>query len=212
MNTAVSVLLCLLTGYFIGSLSPAFFVGKFRGYDVRTSGSLNAGASNTVIMAGKLAGVAVALLDIFKAAAAWKLCEHLFPSLPTAGILGGVSAILGHMYSVFLRFRGGKGLACLGGVILAWDPRSFLLLLGVAILIGLLSNYVCVVTVSMSVIWPAYFGLMTGFWLGAALLAVPAAPIFCKHLVNFRRIRTGEELRLSYLWKKDAELKRIGRQ
>ena len=116
------------------------------------------------------------------------------------------------MYSVFLRFRGGKGLACLGGVILAWDPRSFLLLLGVAILIGLLSNYVCVVTVSMSVIWPAYFGLMTGFWLGAALLAVPAAPIFCKHLVNFRRIRTGEELRLSYLWKKDAELKRIGRQ
>ena len=114
------------------------------------------------------------------------------------------------MYPVFLRFHGGKGLACLGGVILAYDPKTFLLMLLVALLIGLASNYVCIVTVSMSLIFPAYYGYVTALWLGAAILAVPAAPIFIKHIENFRRIKTGQELRLSFLWNKNRELRRIG--
>ena len=55
------------------------------------------------------------------------------------------------------------------------------------------------------------FTYVSYFWLGAAILAVPSVPIFCKHLVNFRRIRTGEELRLSFLWDREKELRRIGR-
>ena len=210
MNILLQTLACLLLGYLLGSLSPSFLAGKLRGYDVRESGSGNAGASNTVILVGRFAGLIVALLDILKAACAWWLCAALFPELRLSGILGGVSAILGHMFPLWLRFHGGRGLACLGGVILAYDWRTLLLMLAVAVAIGIVTNYVAVATVSMSVIWPVYYGLRTAFWLGAGVLLVPAVPIFLRHLVNFRRIRKGEELRLRYLWRKDEELQRIG--
>ena len=210
MSILLQVLACLLTGYLLGSLSPSFLAGRLRGYDVRESGSGNAGASNTVILVGRFAGLIVALLDILKAACAWWLCAALFPELRLSGILGGVGAILGHMFPLWLRFHGGKGLACLGGVILAYDWRTLLLMLAVAVAIGIVTNYVAVATVSMSVIWPVYYGLRTAFWLGAGVLLVPAVPIFLRHLVNFRRIRKGEELRLRYLWRKDEELQRIG--
>lgn len=206
----VSVLLCLALGYFIGGFSPSFLVGKVKGFDIRREGSHNAGATNTMLIAGKAAGVLVALLDILKAACAWWLCVWLFPGLELAGILGGVACILGHMYPLFLGFRGGKGLACMGGVVLAYNFKTFLLMLGVAILIGLLTNYVCVVTSSMAAVWPLYFGVHTGNWLGTAVLLIPLLPIVLKHAENFRRIPEGKELRLSYLWDKEAELLRIG--
>ena len=83
------ILCCLLLGYLLGSLNPSFVVGKLSGYDVCEDGSGNAGASNTVILVGKLAGFVVALLDILKAACAWWLCAAMFPPLRLAGILEG---------------------------------------------------------------------------------------------------------------------------
>ena len=210
MILAGKLAVCILLGYLLGSVSPSFLIGKLRGYDVRKSGSGNAGASNTVIMAGKLAGLFVALLDILKAAGSWWLCAALFPELAVAGPLAGVSCLLGHLYPVFLRFRGGRGLACLGGLALATSPKTLLILFGVALLIAVLTNYICVVTVTMSVVVPVYYWFLTGFLLGALILAVPVVPIFLKHLINFRRIREGKELRLSYVFNKQKELDRIG--
>ena len=161
-------------------------------------------------MAGKLAGVLVALLDIFKAALSWRLCQALFPQFALAGILGGVACILGHMFPVLLHFCGGKGLACIGGVVLAYDPATFLIMLAITCVIGFATNYIAIATVSIAAIWPVYYGVTTGFWAGAAVLAVPFVPILLRHMTNFRRIRAGEELRLNFLWKKDSELERIG--
>lgn len=209
-KTALCALACVAAGYFTGCINPAFIIGRIKGYDVRSSGSKNAGASNTVIMAGKLAGVLVALLDIFKAALSWRLCQALFPQFALAGILGGVACILGHMFPVFLHFCGGKGLACIGGVVLAYDPVTFLIMLAITCVIGFATNYIAIATVSIAAIWPVYYGVTTGFWAGAAVLAVPFVPILLRHVTNFRRIRAGEELRLNFLWKKDSELERIG--
>lgn len=209
-KTALCALACVAAGYFTGCINPAFIIGRIKGYDVRSSGSKNAGASNTVIMAGKLAGVLVALLDIFKAALSWRLCQALFPQFALAGILGGVACILGHMFPVFLHFCGGKGLACIGGVVLAYDPATFLIMLAITCVIGFATNYIAIATVSIAAIWPVYYGVTTGFWAGAAVLAVPFVPILLRHMTNFRRIRAGEELRLNFLWKKDSELERIG--
>ena len=211
-NTAGAVILSVLIGYAFGCISPSFLIGKLHGIDVREEGSGNAGASNTVIMVGKMAGLTVALLDILKSALAWWICAMLFPGFAVAGPIAGSAAIVGHIFPVTLHFHGGKGLACIGGVVLAYSPRALLVLLGVALLIGIVTRYVAVVTVSMSVIWPLYYGLVTSLWLGAAILAVPALPIFCKHVENFRRMKTGEELRLSFLWNRKAELARIGRE
>lgn len=209
-KTALCALACVAAGYFIGCINPAFIIGRIKGYDVRSSGSKNAGASNTVIMAGKLAGVLVALLDIFKAALSWRLCQALFPQFALAGILGGVACILGHMFPVFLHFCGGKGLACIGGVVLAYDPATFLIMLAITCVIGFATNYIAIATVSIAAIWPVYYGVTTGFWAGAAVLAVPFVPILLRLMTNFRRIRAGKELRLNFLWKKDSELERIG--
>jgi len=200
---------CIVLGYMLGCLSPAYVMGKKHGYDVRESGSHNAGASNVVIIAGKWAGFKVALLDIAKAALAWKLSQRWFVYLRLAGVLGGTACIIGHMYPVTLGFRGGKGLACLGGVCLAYSPKVLMAMLTVAIAIALISNYISVATVCMSVIFPAYYGIATGDSLGGFILALPAIPIFIKHMENFRRIRRGEELKMSYLWKKEEELARI---
>ena len=105
MNTFEKILACLLLGYCLGSISPSYLIGKLRGFDVRQRGSGNAGASNTVILVGKAAGFFVALLDVLKASCSWWICAALFPELRLAGILGGVAAILGHMFPAWLHFR-----------------------------------------------------------------------------------------------------------
>ena len=209
-NMLGNILVCILIGYFAGSISPSYIIGRIKGFDIREQGSKNAGASNTLIMVGKLAFVFVAVFDIFKAWFSFWLCRRLFPEMELAGIIGGVSCVLGHIYPVFLHFHGGKGFACLAGLCLAYSPKTLLLMFFIALTIALVSNYVCIVTSLMSVIFPVYYGITTHSLLGALILAVPIIPIFSKHMINFRRIKSGDELRLSYLWKKDAELHRLG--
>ena len=115
------VMMCIVIGYTLGNFNPSYLIGKSKGYDARKDGSGNPGASNAFILAGKWAFVLTALLDIFKAFLACRICRHLFPTLPVAEAIAGVSCIIGHMYPVLLKFQGGKGLASLGGVILSWN-------------------------------------------------------------------------------------------
>ena len=206
-----AVLGCCVIGYLLGNINPAFLFARLKGYDPRVDGSGNAGASNAFILAGKTAFFATAILDILKAFLACRLCRSLFPSLPVAEQIGGVSCILGHMFPAALRFRGGKGLASLGGVILSWDWRAFLALLALAILIAFLTNYICFVAPTMSLLFPALYYIRTRYLPAALVLLIPAIPIFFKHAENIRRIREGTEVRMSYLWNKDGELKRTGR-
>ena len=208
---AEAVLGCCIIGYLLGNINPAFLFAKRKGYDPRVDGSGNAGASNAFILAGTLAFFATAILDILKAFLACRLCRYLFPSLPVAEQIGGVACILGHMFPAALRFRGGRGLASLGGAILSWDWRFFLALLALAILIAFLTNYICFVAPTIALLFPALYYARTRFWPAALVLLVPVIPVFCKHLENFRRIREGTEVRMSYLWDKDAELRRTGR-
>ena len=210
MNLGTQAFSSILLGYLLGSLSPAYLVGRVRGYDVRRSGSGNAGASNTVIMAGKGLGLLVALADIAKAAVAWKLCRWLFPALRLAGLIGGVAALYGHMFPFYLRFHGGKGLACLGGICLAYDWRFLLGLLLVALVIAFVTNYVSVTTCIMCLVVPLCYWLLTRDTQGAVIWTLPAPVMIFKHRTNFRRIRAGEELRFRFLWKRKEELERIG--
>ena len=205
-----AVLGCCVIGYLLGNINPAFLFARLKGYDPRVDGSGNAGASNAFILAGKTAFFATAILDILKAFLACRLCRCLFPSLPVAEQIGGVACILGHMFPAALRFRGGKGLASLGGVILSWDWRAFLALLALAILIAFLTNYICFVAPTMSLLFPALYYIRTRYLPAALVLLIPAIPIFFKHAENIRRIREGTEVRMSYLWNKDGELKRTG--
>ena len=206
------VLACVLIGYLLGSINPAYLIVRRKGYDVREEGSGNAGASNALIIAGKAAFLTVVVLDILKAWASCRICRGLFPTLTAAEQIGGAACVMGHLFPATLGFRGGKGLACQGGVVLSWSWKWFLLLLGAAILLAVVTKYVCFVSPSLSVTYPLIFWWRTGFLTGALVLLMPALPIILKHLENFRRIRSGQEARLSFLWNRDAELERLGRK
>lgn len=205
------VFTCILLGYLLGNFSPAFLFGKTKGYDIREEGSGNVGATNVFLLVGKYAFFMTAILDIFKAFASWKICQLLFPDLVTAGPLAGAACIFGHLYPVILRFKGGKGLASLGGVVLAWSWKWFLMLLAAAIIIAFATRYVCLVAPTMSLVFPACFCWQTHLLASTLILLVPSIPIFYKHWENFVRIREGTEMRTSFLWNKEAELKRIGK-
>lgn len=112
-------------GYLIGCISPSYLIGRKKGYDVRTSGSCNAGASNTVIMAGKAAGIFVALFDILKATAACKLGAVLLPELEYAWQITGVSCVVGHMFRCFWAFAAARALPASAAWCLRTAPRSF---------------------------------------------------------------------------------------
>ena len=209
---AIQIILCILIGYVLGNISPSFFLAWRKGYDARVDGSGNAGASNAYILAGKSAFFITAILDILKAFIACRVCRGLFETLPVAEQIGGVACILGHMYPAALRFKGGKGLASLGGVILSWNWKTFLILLALAAVIAFVTNYVCFVAPTMAALFPALFYWRTQDLPAALILLIPFLPILLKHMENFRRIREGKEVRMRFMWDRAGELKRIGRE
>ena len=101
---------CGLIWYFIGTINPSYFIAKRRGFDIRTKGSGNAGASNALILFGKLLGIICALLDIAKAYLAILLTEALFPEFRYAYAITGVACVIGHIFPFYMKFKGGKGL------------------------------------------------------------------------------------------------------
>lgn len=197
-------------GYAIGNINPAYVLGLRKGYDIRKKGSGNAGATNLMLLEGKKAGAFVMTFDISKAAVSVGLSRSLFPKLRSAGELAGAGCIFGHMYPALMNFRGGKGLACLGGVILAFGVHDFLLTLFLESVLLMATRYLCLVPITASVFYPVYHGIMSGNWEGAAILGTVALPIFKKHRENLERIKEGKELKVDFLWDKDNELERIG--
>ncbi len=200
---------CIILGYLIGGINPAYLIGKRRGFDIRKRGSGNAGASNAVIVMGKRIGVLSAFFDIFKSFLTVRLSTWLFPNFAYAVVLSGVSCILGHMYPVFMGFRGGKGLACLGGMILAYDWTFFVALLSSELILVLIVDYICVVPITASIIFPVVYALRTKSLVGTLVLLISTLFILIKHVENLKRIRKGTEAHFSFLWKRDQEIERL---
>lgn len=204
------VILCFVFGYLIGGINPAYIIGRRSGFDIRSRGSGNAGASNVIILKGKKLGAFVALFDIFKAYFAVILGRHMAPTFFFAGELAGAAAILGHIYPVGMRFRGGKGLACLGGMILALNWKLFIAMLLSEIILLAVTKYLCYVPITASVFFPILHAYKLGSFLPVFIFLPVAATMVYKHMENLRRIKNGEEVRISFLWNRDEELARIG--
>ncbi len=200
---------CLLIGYLIGMLNPAYIIARIHGFDIRERGSKNAGASNALLLFGKLRGAFCAAFDIAKAALAVWLTRSLFPGDSLVFAVTATACILGHIFPFYMKFRGGKGLACLAGTILAYDLRVFGIMLACELVVALATNYICFVPMSASVVFPFVYGCMTRDVRGVLLLLTVAIVVLLRHGENIRRIRAGQELRLSYLWNKEKETARM---
>jgi glycerol-3-phosphate acyltransferase PlsY len=200
---------CVLMGYLTGTLNPAYLTARLKGVDIKKKGSGNAGASNALILFGKAVGVLCALFDMAKAALIIRLALRLFPDTPHVFALTAAACILGHIFPFYMKFRGGKGLACLGGAILAYHPPAFAVMLTLEIVIVMVTKYICFVPITASVLFAILYGVLERDPVGGAVLAAVCVVIFCKHVENLRRIRAGSELRISYLWNRDGEIERL---
>ena len=210
MNKALVVLICIGIGYFIGTINPSFFIAKLKGFDIRQKGSRNAGASNALILFGKVTGVLCALFDIFKSCLAIELASKIiFPEFDLAFAITGTAAVLGHMFPFYMKFKGGKGTATLGGMILVMDWRIFLILLALEIVLVLVTDYLCFMPITACVIFPILYGIYSGIWSGAAIILLTTAAILYKNIDNIKKILNKTEMHLSYLWNKNKELERI---
>ena len=216
------IILCVLFGYLLGTINPAYILGKIRGLDIRQSGSENAGASNALLLLGKSAAIFSAAFDITKAAAAYLLAPLLFKDLLLAAEIAGGYAVIGHIFPFHMKFRGGKGTACLGGLLLAIDWRLLLILLAIEIAVVICTDYLCVAPITVAIVFPVIYGTLgkdgfdlllhaQGGWWGAAVLGLAMLAILFAHFKNIKRILIGTELHLSYVWSpnKDAELARV---
>lgn len=198
--------LCILIGYLIGAINPSYIIGKIRGIDIRQKGSKNAGASNALILFGKVLGIGCALFDIAKATFAIWLCGKLFPELTYSFAVTGVACILGHVFPFYMDFKGGKGLACLGGMILAFDCRVFLIMLAAEIIVAIVTDYICFVPLTASAVFPIVYGIMRQDARGALIIWLILPLMIYKHKENLKRIKQKTEMPFSFLWNKDKAL------
>lgn len=202
-------LYCSLIGYLIGTISPSYIIAKIKGLDIKKKGSGNAGASNVLILFGKMLGVICAILDIAKAYFSILLTETLFPDFGYAFAVTGCACIIGHVFPFYMNFKGGKGLACLGGMILKFDVKIFLIMLAAEAVIALITDYICFVPITASVAFSIIVGVITDDALSSTIIWISAIVILFKHVENIHRIKKGTEAHLSYLWKPGAELERL---
>ena len=133
-------ILCILLAYLIGSLSPSALIAKIKHKDLRKEGTGNLGATNTTLVFGKMFGFIVMVFDVFKGFLAVKISTWVLPEIEWFALLTGLFAIIGHCFPFYLKFKGGKGLASFGGVVLAYNPLFFLFVLITGVIIVLIVN------------------------------------------------------------------------
>jgi glycerol-3-phosphate acyltransferase PlsY len=195
-----------VSAYLVGSFPTGFLVGKARGIDIRAVGSGNIGATNVFRILGTIPGVAVLLADAAKGWLAvlvvarlvggWS-CPGASPQAREWFALGaGVAAILGHNYTCWLRFKGGKGVATSAGVLVALVPLALLIVLGVWVVVFALSRYVSLASICAAFALPFAAGLVGESKTIIVLLAALAALAIYRHKANIKRLMSGTENRI----------------
>jgi glycerol-3-phosphate acyltransferase PlsY len=193
-------LITALLGYAFGCLQFSYILGKtLKKVDIRTLGHGNAGASNAVVSLGWKYGIAVALLDIFKALASVLITKALFKNVVNPEqlnfylYLNGFFVIIGHNYPFFMRFKGGKGTASLVGMLLATNIPMALLGMLIIISITLATDYIALGTIVLVVYFViAVIYLKSG--VGAVVISILIAVLaIINHLPNIRRIINKDE-------------------
>jgi glycerol-3-phosphate acyltransferase PlsY len=204
----LALVTALALGYLAGSLPWGLWLGRaMRGADVRTLGSKNLGATNVYRSLGPAVGVPVLLLDVAKGA----LPTWLVPGMTaTAAFPGGMewcrlsvgaAAVLGHMFTLFAGFRGGKGVATSAGVLLALSPVAFLAFLLVFVATVALTRYISLGSMLGSAAFAAALGLTAaGSWRSPtfAFGVLLAAAVVWRHKDNIARLARGEERRFTF--------------
>jgi acyl phosphate:glycerol-3-phosphate acyltransferase len=210
MNPLLPLLL-LAGAYLIGSIPFSYLIARaIGGNDLRQSGSGNVGATNVMRTSGKLPGIAALFLDLAKGFGVAAIASHLVtrPEWPYKYVVDGglanspsfwvglasVIAVLAHMYPVWLKFHGGKGVATAAGVFLALDPRALAAALIVFAIVLLISKYVSLASMSAAASLPIFVRFISQppMWITIAAVVIGLA-VVVKHHTNIARLAEGTE-------------------
>lgn len=189
------ILVCLV-GYLLGCSNMAAYLARWKKVDLKSRGSGNNGASNAAIVLGWRAGILTALHDIGKAVLAVALARWLFPQLAYVGEAAGVACVLGHVFPVFMKFRGGKGFASYLGMTLVLNWKLALILMVAVAVITLVADYIVFGTFTTVCTVPVYQGVVSHNLAAALILAVASAVVIWKHRENIVKILNGTEIGL----------------
>lgn len=197
----INLILAVVFAYLLGSIPTAVWVGKiFYNIDVRDHGSGNAGATNTFRVLGKTAGIPVLCVDILKGVLAVSLANRV--PLPvdapfdtvTFQIFLGLAALLGHIFPIYAKFKGGKGIATLLGIMLGIIPIPTLICLGVFVLVFVLSKYVSLGSIIASILLPILLIFIIPTPLSMQIFGVAVAiMVVVTHRKNIKRLINNEE-------------------
>lgn len=201
-------ILIALAGYILGSIPTGFLVARARGVDIRAVGSGNIGATNAFRILGRKAGTFVLLVDATKGWLACSCIPQLFLSLGFArdvlspstvelmSIVAGFGAVIGHNYTCWLGFKGGKGIATSAGVLAALAPWALLVVVIVFLAAFGLSRYVSLGSLSAALALPLATWLTNGSGVLVGVSVVLSSLAIYKHRANIGRLLSGTENRV----------------
>jgi glycerol-3-phosphate acyltransferase PlsY len=197
------IFLAIILSYLLGSIPTSYIVGKlWKGIDLRKHGSGNVGATNTFRVLGPIPGVTVLLVDILKGLVAVLLITRLVVSGSISGewikVFCGLAAICGHNWTIFLKFRGGRGVATSIGVFFGLVPQAIGITMIVGVAIIALSRYVSLGSISGAILFPilvCHFKISLPY-LFFSLLA--SLLVIIQHIPNIKRLIKGKENKLSF--------------
>jgi acyl phosphate:glycerol-3-phosphate acyltransferase len=195
-------LLTLAIAYLLGSIPFGYILVRiFRKEDIRATGSGNIGATNVARSGGKGLGILTLLFDLLKGVAAVEIAAHFAPGTPgypsDLAVAAGIAAVLGHVFPIWLGFKGGKGVATALGVFLALAPLAALSALGVFIVVFVITRYVSLASILAAVMLPVFCLLWmpdrSPVFVGGIIFL--ALLVIAKHHSNIARLMQGTESR-----------------
>ena len=184
---------CILIAYLIGSLSPAALIAKLKHKNLSKEGTGNLGATNTSLVIGKMFGFLVMVLDIFKGFLAVKIATWIIPETEWFAMMAGFFAVIGHCFPFYLKFKGGKGLAAFGGVILAYNPLFFLFVLTTGVVLVLIVNSGTTLSYYAALIFPIYVAITSKSVSTITVCIIMSLFMMIIFIPNLKKAIKGEE-------------------
>lgn len=184
------IIIALCSGYILGSIPFGLVLTRIAGLgDIRKIGSGNIGATNVLRTGNKFLALLTLILDIGKGAVAVLIMEYLYPGL---GLFAGGGAFLGHVYSIFLKFKGGKGVATFLGIMVALNPLTGILCCLTWLLCAVIFRISSLSALAAALMSPLYSFYFVGLNL-TILASILCIFIFLKHRDNIKRLLAGTE-------------------
>ncbi len=195
---SLNILFCLVVGYVFGCFSTGYVIGKINKIDIRNFGSGNAGTTNAMRTLGVKAGVLTFIGDALKAIIPLLIIRFIIFSESDMILLlllyTGLGVVLGHNFPFWLNFKGGKGIAVTGGVMLAFDWRLGLIAFGVFMTLTFITKYVSIGSMVMSLLFPIWMLIMYPGDVHMLLLSLGYTILaLIKHRTNISRLLSGTE-------------------